>query len=323
MELPKTVVWVDAAGTPVKTQTELPGLGRLTTYRTTKEQAMVRGPAAKAVDVGISQLIRLNMAVPRPDQAREIVYRVRHKDLEEAETAFAKDERQLVKSSTADELEIVARGPMKPTARATPAKSDVPAKPKGDADKATPELTAADYLKSNHFLRSDDERVMELSTKAVEEEKATPGRRHSVSPAGCGLTCGNKNFTEAFATADRVARSLEGDGPRSIRCWRRRCAGRPGCRPARRSAWSTCPRPCAMGYHMWMEVMIDGRWYALDATINDGLVGPTYIKISDHHWNDVHSVTPLLPVVRLLGRVQIEIVSMRHEAELLRPPRAK
>ena len=56
-----------------------------------------------------------------------------------------------------------------------------------------------------------------------------------------------------------------------------------------------CGKP-GLAFHMWTEVLINGEWLAIDATLGQGSVGPGHIKITDHSWNDVISFTPLLPV---------------------------
>jgi hypothetical protein len=64
-----------------------------------------------------------------------------------------------------------------------------------------------------------------------------------------------------------------------------------------------------MGFHMWTEVWIDGHWRGLDGTLGRGGVSATHVKISDSSWHDVQSLTPLLPVTRVLGKIGIEVMS--------------
>jgi transglutaminase-like putative cysteine protease len=64
-----------------------------------------------------------------------------------------------------------------------------------------------------------------------------------------------------------------------------------------------------MGFHMWTEVCIDGHWLGLDGTLGLGGVSAAHIKISDHSWHDTQSLTPLLPVSRVLGKLTISILS--------------
>jgi len=61
---------------------------------------------------------------------------------------------------------------------------------------------------------------------------------------------------------------------------------------------------------MWSEVWIQGQWIALDATLGEGSVGAGHIKIADHSWHDVQTLTPLLPVMRVVGKVSIEVLSV-------------
>ena len=65
----------------------------------------------------------------------------------------------------------------------------------------------------------------------------------------------------------------------------------------------------AMGFHMWTEVWVNGQWLGLDATLGRGGIGAGYIKITDHAWHDTRSLTPLLPVSRVLGKLAIDVVS--------------
>jgi hypothetical protein len=37
-------------------------------------------------------------------------------------------------------------------------------------------------------------------------------------------------------------------------------------------------------------------------------VGAAHLKISDQSWHDERSLTPLLPVVRVLGKLAIDVV---------------
>ena len=47
----------------------------------------------------------------------------------------------------------------------------------------------------------------------------------------------------------------------------------------------------------------------LDATLGRGSVGPAHIKITDHSWDKVATMTPLLPLMRLnMASPSVEIV---------------
>ena len=66
----------------------------------------------------------------------------------------------------------------------------------------------------------------------------------------------------------------------------------------------------AFAFHIWTEVWVDGEWLPLDGTLGRGSIGATHLKICDQSWHDARSMAPLFPVVRVLGRVSIDVVSV-------------
>jgi hypothetical protein len=61
---------------------------------------------------------------------------------------------------------------------------------------------------------------------------------------------------------------------------------------------------------MWTEVWVRGQWMPIDATLGRGFVGATHLKVLDSSWHDVQSFTPLLPLLRVVGKASIEVVSI-------------
>ncbi|MGE3803990.1 MAG: transglutaminase family protein, partial [Gemmataceae bacterium] len=124
----------------------------------------------------------------------------------------------------------------------------------------------------------------------------------------------NKNFTEAFATADHVAKSLEGDCTEHAMLTAAMCraAGVPS-RTAIGLVYVDAAAGPTMGFHMWTEVWVDGQWLPIDATLGRGYVGASHLKISDHSWHEIQSLTPLLPVVRVVGKVSISVAGVNEE----------
>jgi hypothetical protein len=49
----------------------------------------------------------------------------------------------------------------------------------------------------------------------------------------------------------------------------------------------------------------------IDATLGQGYVGATHLKIADHSWADVQSLTPILPAVRVVGKTTIEVIQVQ------------
>ena len=116
------------------------------------------------------------------------------------------------------------------------------------------------------------------------------------------------NFSEAMAPASHVAQTLEGDCTEysmlaAAMC---RAAGVPS-RTAIGLVYVDGARPF-LGFHMWTEVYVRGAWVATDATLGQGGVGPTHIKVTEHSWHETQSLTPLLPLNRVLGKVAVEVI---------------
>jgi len=114
---------------------------------------------------------------------------------------------------------------------------------------------------------------------------------------------------EAFAPADQVARTLEGDCTEYAMLTAAMCraAGVPA-RAAVGLVYVDSVRGPAFGFHMWTEVWVRGGWMPVDATLGRGYVGATHLKIADHSWADTRSLTPLLPAMRLVGKAAVAVV---------------
>ena len=68
-------------------------------------------------------------------------------------------------------------------------------------------------------------------------------------------------------------------------------------------------RSAAMGYHLWTEAFIAGRWIPLDATVGRGGTSAAYLKLADSNLHGVDSYAAFLPVFPLLGKLQIEVLT--------------
>lgn len=294
--LPALTAWLDKDFVPVRSEVEVPGLGKLTLYRGSRESATGQsGKVAQIQDIGIGQLIRLNARIPKPYDTASAVYRITVKGDEDAASSFARDGRQDVKNAKGSTFELHVRAQRGPKA------IDNNSKVKDE------------YLQSNLYITSDDAKVKAHAAAAVGRE-TDPWRKAVRIERWVHDNMQNKNFTEAFATADHVARTLEGDCTEhavlaSAMC---RAAGIPS-RTAFGLIYIDGPRGPSMGFHMWSEVFVRGQWLPIDATLGKGYVGATHLKISDHSWHDIQSLTPLLPVVRVVGKLSIEVVSVNQD----------
>jgi transglutaminase-like putative cysteine protease len=236
----------------------------------------------------------LNQALPRnPDQ---VVYRITLPEDKDPANSFARDDRQQIKNAQGKTFELHIQAIRRPDS--TP--KDVKA--------------GEEFLKSNYFINCDDEKVQELAREAVAGEK-DPWRKSQKIERWVREHMKIQNYSEAMATADHVARSLEGD------CTEYAMLAAAMCRavevPSRTAVglvYAVIDRRPTLAYHMWTEVWVNGQWLALDATLGQGSVGADHLKITDHSWHGVQSVVPLLPVTRvMLGKPEVEVLEIKKE----------
>jgi transglutaminase-like putative cysteine protease len=288
VHLPPTVWWLDARFVPVRRQIELEGLGAVVLTRTTRTAATAPavGPA-RGPDIVLKTLVPLNRAIARPHFTRAAVYRVTLRGDPEPGTAFANDAHQEVRKVRGNTFELYVH-PVQPA-------------PAG----AAAEAPGAEFLAPSHFIDSDDSRVKELARRAAAGE-TDPLKKARRIERWVRQTMRVDN-SAPFAPAGQVARSLRGDCRlyallTAALC---RAEGLPT-RTAVGLIYVEKDRRPFLGMHMWTEVWVGGRWLGLDAVW--GRVGATHVKIADHSWHQTQSLTPFLPLSRILGKVAVEVV---------------
>jgi hypothetical protein len=299
VQLPVQTLWVDNNGQLVASQVMMPGLGNLRIERTTKEIATRPIDPSKLPDIGQIQAIPLNQRLPFPPHGQDtIVFRISLPEDkgDDVTTAFAKgDGRQEIKNVEGKTFDLYIHADRKPD-------------PNGKNEKVRDE-----YIKSNFFLTSDDPKVQELAKKAVGDE-VDPWRKALKIERWVKGNMRSVNFSIAMAPASEVARNLAGDCTEFSMLTAAMCkaVGIPA-RTALGYIYYEDQRPM-LGFHMWTEVMINGGWQGLDATLGLGGAGSAHIKITDHSWYETRSLAPLLPVMRVMvGKPQIEVLKIEKD----------
>jgi transglutaminase-like putative cysteine protease len=284
------VAWLDDDREVVRSQFEVPGLGKVLLYRTSKDVALAPVSGGSGLDVGISQYVRLARALPRPHQTTEVRYRITVKDEDDVAGIFSEDSRQEVKIVAGNRLELRVRG--------------------GSAGEPA-EAPGVEFSESSYFINSADARVQDLTRKAVGTER-DPWKKALRIERWVHQSMRVRSH-EALATADHVARTLEGDCTEFAMLTAAMCraAGIPS-RTAVGLIYADTRSGPVFAFHMWTEAWADGAWRPLDATLGLGRVGAAHLKIANQSWHEERSLTPLLPVVRVLGKLSIEVVEVRH-----------
>jgi transglutaminase-like putative cysteine protease len=287
---PPVVWWLDDHFVPVRRQIELDGLGTVVLTRTSREAATAPATPGRVGDIGLKTLIPLNRSLARPYATRSAVYRITLRGDPDPGSALARDTHQEVRNLKDDTFELYVHPVRKPERR-------------GEAEAAP-----AEFLQPCHFINCDDSRVKELARRAAGDEK-DPWRKARRLERWVKQSMRPDNAVPLGPAGD-VARQLRGD------CRQYALLTAALCRaegiPARTAVGllyvEKGKRPL-MGFHMWTEVWIDGQWLGLDGTLGQGGVSAAHVKIADHSWHDTHSLTPLLPANRVLGKIGITILS--------------
>jgi hypothetical protein len=294
IQLPKMVLWLDDKYAALRSESELPGLGRLTLYRTSRDVAEKEGAApALLPDLGLTTLVSLKKPIDRPHEAKEIVYHITVKGDDDPMTTFARDARQEVRNVKGNTFELVVRAAREPAA---------------GAEAAPP---GKELLESSYFLDSADTRVKRLAARIVGAETDPLAKARKIEKWVSENMRPSSSI--GFATASQVCRDLQGD------CRQHAMLTAALCRavgvPARTAVGLVYvedrERGPVLGFHMWTEVYVRGQWFGVDATLGQGSVGAGHLKITDHAWRDIQPLAPLLPVTRVLGKIQVEVVSVK------------
>lgn len=290
VKLSRLTLWLKEDRLPVRSQFEIPGLGNIVLYRTTKANALAPTTLAKLPDIGVGQYVRLKKSVPRPHEAKAALYRITVKDDADPGSTFSRDDRQALKSAKGGVLELEVK------------------KGLGKAEEKEP---GPEYLDSSYFIACGDESVKALASKAVGKE--TDPLKKALAIERWVFKNMKVRSHEALATADHVARTLEGDCTEFAMLTAAMCRaeGIPS-RTAVGLIYADVDTGPVFAFHMWTEVFVKDRWLPIDATLGQGGVGAMHLKITDQSWAGARNMTPLFPVIRVLGRIQIEVVGVKY-----------
>jgi hypothetical protein len=281
-----TTLWVDEKGETLKSY--VPSIQQ-ESVRTTKEDAL-RPLEGGQFDLLIASTVPLKGKLPKATETKRVVYKA-HVTSGKIEGLFANCLSQRVKNidDQTAALTILAIRPDEPKTL------DIqPVKP------------TEDDLAPNNLIQSDDAKVMELAAKIAPDEQdrwklACDLEKH------VDRTIKLKNFSQAFATAAEVARSLEGDCTEHAVLLAALCRAR---KIPARVAFGIVYYPPQQGfaYHMWNEVWIADRWVPMDATLGLSGIGGDHIKLADSNLAGANAYSAILPVIQVFGRLQLEVI---------------
>ena len=284
-------LWSNEQGEVLKTDMS----GLQTTFRTTQDKAMPSDSAGQ-IDLGTKMMVRVAAPIDMPHSTQSVRYRVTLKNgnPQELLTQTKLQTLRFVDDKTV-ELKVTQGRPI--------------------GDSRTENRSAepnAEFLAANALIQSDDPSIKVMATEVSSES--------SDWETACKLEqfvnelITQKNFSTAFASAKEVAQSKQGDCTEHAVLLAALCRAKQI--PARCSIGLVyVESEQAFAFHMWSEAWIDGHWLPLDATLGLGGTGAAHIKVSDTSLADGTGMESMLPVLQLIGDVEIEVLDFSHQSQ--------
>jgi hypothetical protein len=289
----RRVLWTDEKGVIWKSANIESGEEN---FRTSEEIATKQD--GKAFDLGLATIVKVTKTLEKPHDTKRIVYRATLKHRNPAEV-FSTCGSQRVTGIDEHTAEIVVR-------RITPSEPET-------LDPAPAQPSPGDSA-PNSLIQSDAKIIERIADSIVNDER-DPMKVALALESGVRERMTEKNFSTAFATATDVARTLSGDCTEHAVLLAALCRARKI--PARVAAGLVYVQedeerkmPQCFAYHMWTEAWLNNRWVPLDATLGRGGIGAAHIKLSDTNLDGVSPLEALLPVMNVLGQLELEIVEV-------------
>src|SRR5262249_35690667 len=141
-------LWIGEDGMPARSEAEIPPFGKVTLYRTTKEIAQSPAIPSKLTEIGTTQYVRLNRAIPNPYDTKSALYRITIRDEDNPASIFAASDRQTVHKVQGKTIELQVAGRME----------------------GKEEKPSSEYTQSSYFINSNDSQVKALARTAVAGE---------------------------------------------------------------------------------------------------------------------------------------------------------
>lgn len=284
----ESTVWCDDSGKIRKQQF---AAVRIEMLETSPEVAL-RKPEGKLYDLNLATIVKVGQDLAAAQEARRFVFKAKLKE-SAAEGLFVNDQSQQVEVLNEHEarITILRMRPHDP--------KELPGEPQSpsDADRA-----------SGPMIQSDDSAVQAFAASIAKGE-SDPWKVAVAAESAVRTWIDKQDYSQAFASASEVLQSRQGDCTEHAVLLAAVCRAR-GI-PARVAAGLVyVPASQGFAYHMWNEVWMDDRWVPLDATRPTGGVGVDHIKLVVTNLNETDHMAAMLPVVKVIGQLEIEVESV-------------
>src|SRR5580704_6220085 len=280
-------VYLDEHGDPVVSTTEM--LGQTLTTYTVPPEVAVKEIAGEGLDIAVNTLVRTT-SIPRAHFTTRAVYRIKMKG-EDPTPFFPIDANQKVIRTGPDECEVTVR-----CVRPAPSNRSI--------------RFDRQYLEPSQFLQSNDREVL-IHVDRAARNLVEPSKIAIAMEKYVDREVQKKDFSTALASAAEVARTLQGDCTEHAVLLAAMLRARNI--PSKIVVGLVYIEPLSsFGGHMWTEALIGDHWVPLDATLGNGEagIGAAHIKLGESSFadNGPAPTTSFLPLIRVLGRIELTVV---------------
>jgi len=289
-----TVYWADAEGTILKSS--MGGIAE--SYQATREEALAVA-STSTVDLGFGIAVPVARSLDPPHETRSVRYRVSMRG-DDPSAVFPESDFQTVERIDDHTALMVV------SAASTYTGSDSGALLTNESASANAEDTEPTLL-----ITSDDPIVLRLAEKLSwsETPPQTPEEAHQAALDVVQLVHDKMQpgYGRGLVSAAEAAESLSGDCTEHaiLAAAIARSIGLPA-----RTAFGLVYVDQTFCFHMWTEVQIQGRWVPFDATLSSRGVGAAHIKLAHSSFSEQFPLIELLPTLRVLGKMDLEIVDI-------------
>ncbi len=282
-----TVANLDAAGTLIRSSTQLLGLNLVLTL------ADRRAPLATSAAPEILRrtFIAPKRKIPRPRETQRVVYALRVPDGGGIQLPSTGD--QEVVTAGERTLVTVELG----TWTRKPASAE------------------AVHLAASNYLDYHDPAVQALLAQALPSGSVATAEKAEALRRFVNTHLIRKDLGSVFATASEVARSRAGDCTEHsvLLTALLRAAGI----PARVAIGLIYVEVFAgsreiFGYHMWSQAMVDGHWLDLDATLESRRFDAAHITLGIATLSDNTALQEMMVLLPLVGSLELEVLAVEH-----------
>ncbi len=288
--------YVDATGLPIKVVIKAAGINIVMIEATKKAALASLGAGKLSPDVFNASVLVAREFLPFSRRTTGAVLHVKAKNAT-VKISLPSSARQVVGKADAKGVLTVR------LARIVPATGHTGVRPL----KTVPSHLE-DALAANTMIQSDEAEIIKIAKKAVGgETDAWLAAQKLEKWVSKNLT--NKGYGVGFASALEVCRDRSGD------CSEHAVLLAALCRA------SGIPAKVSMGVlyvggiwggHAWNEVWIDGKWYALDATIGLGSVDALHLTMASMAMKDGNGISEFATMASSLGNLDIRVETLEH-----------